>query len=357
MKQHSSALVNLLTNSPILRYHERKQCMSILTKAQKKVTHGNMSKAFKNEEGAIDLASIMVGIIVIGLIGGVIAATVFAVIPWAQDNAAKQQLDAVNTAQSAKAGLNDGKYSANLGTFLDTSAAKVILRSDESSCFGAFVTSASGATFYTSSTKTQPTKINAQSAWPTKPSTYPTNCSWPSTKESASIPSSVSYSLNSSFESSDLSMMANIGGGNKTLERLASPTAHSGEYVYRVTANVDNTTGFGYGSFSAPLEPGNYVISVRVRASSSTTIRPWMESSPGTATQQSPAQNSGNVITGSPDEWQTLWMNVNVIDNGTKLKTGFLKGSVANTGDWIEMDSVQVVKATGNNILDATYSG
>jgi surface protein len=61
---------------------------------------------FKNEDGAIDLASIMVGIIVIGLIGGVIAATVFAVIPWSQDNAAKQQLDSVVSAESAYFGLS-----------------------------------------------------------------------------------------------------------------------------------------------------------------------------------------------------------------------------------------------------------
>ena len=54
-----------------------------------------MNHVFKNEDGAIDLASIMVGVIVVGLIGGVIAATVFAVIPWAQDNAAKQQLDSL----------------------------------------------------------------------------------------------------------------------------------------------------------------------------------------------------------------------------------------------------------------------
>lgn len=65
-----------------------------------------MFKNFRqSSKGAIDLASIMVGIVVIGLIGGVIAATIFAVIPWAQDNAAKNQLDAIATAQSAYAGL------------------------------------------------------------------------------------------------------------------------------------------------------------------------------------------------------------------------------------------------------------
>lgn len=61
---------------------------------------------FKNEYGAIDLASIMVGIIVIGLIGGVIASTIFVVIPWAQDNAAKQQLDSIVQAENAYMGMS-----------------------------------------------------------------------------------------------------------------------------------------------------------------------------------------------------------------------------------------------------------
>lgn len=72
---------------------------------QKRSNGTRVKDAFKNEEGAIDLASIMVGIIVIGLVGGVIAATVFAIIPWAQDNAAKQQLDSVSSAESAYVAL------------------------------------------------------------------------------------------------------------------------------------------------------------------------------------------------------------------------------------------------------------
>jgi surface protein len=60
----------------------------------------------RNEQGVIDLASIMVGVIVIGMIGGVIAATVFAVIPWAQDNAAKHQLDSIVTAENAYMGFS-----------------------------------------------------------------------------------------------------------------------------------------------------------------------------------------------------------------------------------------------------------
>lgn len=67
-----------------------------------------INQSFKNEEGAIDLTSIMVGVIALGLIGGVIAATVFAVIPWSQDKAAQQQLDSIVAAQSAYKGLSSG---------------------------------------------------------------------------------------------------------------------------------------------------------------------------------------------------------------------------------------------------------
>ena len=65
-----------------------------------------LHKAFKSSRAAIDLASIMVGIIIIGLIGGVIAATIFAVIPWTQDKAAKQQLESIHTAENAYYGLS-----------------------------------------------------------------------------------------------------------------------------------------------------------------------------------------------------------------------------------------------------------
>ena len=71
--------------------------------ASQKIT---LNTVFRDEDGAIDLASIMVGVIVIGLIGGAIAATVFAVIPWSQDNAAKQQLDSIVQAENAYFGLS-----------------------------------------------------------------------------------------------------------------------------------------------------------------------------------------------------------------------------------------------------------
>lgn len=55
---------------------------------------------FKNEQGAVDLASIMTGIVILGITGGVIAATVFAIIPWVQDGTAKRSLQSVGVAQT-----------------------------------------------------------------------------------------------------------------------------------------------------------------------------------------------------------------------------------------------------------------
>lgn len=62
-------------------------------------------RPFLNEDGAIDVASIMVSVVVLGIVAGLIASTVFVVVPWAQDNAAKNQLKSVMAAQQAFAGM------------------------------------------------------------------------------------------------------------------------------------------------------------------------------------------------------------------------------------------------------------
>jgi hypothetical protein len=158
--------------------------MSLIKIAQNKATSFSLKAAFTNEDGAIDLASIMVGIIVIGLIGGVIAATVFAVIPWAQDSAAKQQLDSVASAESAYIGLSttDNTGAGQSQSFASLSG-NTITGSDGSVLFdatplnsgttqklavnatgtgtsahyGAAIRSASGKVFYITDSKTQPT--------------------------------------------------------------------------------------------------------------------------------------------------------------------------------------------------------
>jgi hypothetical protein len=329
--------------------------MSLKEQISTKTTNGNIKEAFRNEEGAIDLASIMVGIIVIGLIGGVIAATVFAVIPWAQDNAAKQQLDAVVTAQSAKAGMNDGKYSTDLGSFLDTSAAKIAVRSNGSDCYGAFVTSSSGNSYYVSSAKSQPVKIAANATWPTqKPSGYPVNCAWPSTKEGAVVVPAQNYVLNSSFEVNDANLVSVGDATNKAVSRVQSPTAHSGDYIVQVKRIKTGGNSLAYAFWTSDLEPGNYVSSLRMRASTPLSVYAYNESAVYTDANVPSSSRPTVELNG---EWKTVYSEFRVDTKTSKVKAGFLQTTQpAEGGEIIEIDSVQVVKATGNLTKDTTFT-
>ena len=123
--------------------------------------------AIKSEGGAIDLASIMVGVLVIGIIGGIIAATVFAVIPWSQDEAAKGALDSVNQAESvayafsaedgsatfaSKADLVSGVASVDGSSLLQDDADLTITLTNGGKGYTAEITSETGNVFHIVST-------------------------------------------------------------------------------------------------------------------------------------------------------------------------------------------------------------
>lgn len=133
--------------------------------------------AFKNEAGAIDLASIMVGVLVVGLIGGVIAATVFAVIPWAQDNAAKQQLDPIVQAENAYYGMSSTTpsplptgYSANSfsdsaglanANLLPTGPSYCVVTTNGGKGYQGFTASGSGSVWSVTDSNSVPTKFTS----------------------------------------------------------------------------------------------------------------------------------------------------------------------------------------------------
>jgi hypothetical protein len=114
----------------------------------------------RGTRGAIDLASIMVGVLVIGIVGGVIAATVFAVIPWSQDKAAAQSLGAVQTAEAAHYGLSTDKGRSAYATMDQLVAQKLIQDSKRVAavvgandrCYVATSLSDTGIQFWTDST-------------------------------------------------------------------------------------------------------------------------------------------------------------------------------------------------------------
>lgn len=169
---------------------------SLKTRINQKTQKGFQADLFKNEEGAIDLASIMVGVIVIGLIGGVIASTVFVVIPWAQDNAAKQQLDSVVQAENAYFGLSASTpstlpagYKVNsFGKSSDLSSANLLSTGPtycattpaDNKSYDAYSQSSSGTIFTVNDKNSKPVIFTG---------TLPTDCQFITAAVSTSTPS------------------------------------------------------------------------------------------------------------------------------------------------------------------------
>ena len=98
----------------------------------------------------------MVGVLVIGIIGGVIAATVLTVIPWSQDAAARGNLDTVRIAQSV-ARAQDGRFlgyedlTTQPGALLQTSPKVAVGTDADGTCYVSVATSDSGNLFFSTS--------------------------------------------------------------------------------------------------------------------------------------------------------------------------------------------------------------
>lgn len=119
-----------------------------------------LNHLLRRSRAAIDLVSIMVGVIVVSIVAGAIGTTVFAVIPWTQNQAAAQVLTEVVKAERA-AKLPDssqpltGKYlsSADMKTvgLFDAPAGVKIATDTPGTCFVAVSKSAAGRVFWVSS--------------------------------------------------------------------------------------------------------------------------------------------------------------------------------------------------------------
>jgi type II secretory pathway pseudopilin PulG len=108
----------------------------------------------------------MVGVLVIGILGGVIAATVFQVIPWAQNEAARQSLGSVATAQAAHRAMAGGYGSAQ--QLADAHLLEVndslCLETTSATSYRAYARSATGTIFEATSERRSPVEATV-SAW------------------------------------------------------------------------------------------------------------------------------------------------------------------------------------------------
>jgi len=124
--------------------------------------------AFRSINGAIDLASIMVGIIVMGIIGGVVGAVIFAVIPWSQDNAAKQAVTSVHTAESvifAREGAYVDMAGLKREKLVSASDNITVDKNASGSCYAVASHSSTGKVFYATSKDPKITEDRSSVTW------------------------------------------------------------------------------------------------------------------------------------------------------------------------------------------------
>ena len=109
-------------------------------------------RLLRNESGAFDLPSVLIGVAVVAILAVGVMALVFGAVPWAQSRAAAQDLAALTTAQgTAKA--KDGEYAdptrmAQLG-YLSSDTALDFSLSADGSCWVGVAKAKSGKHFYT----------------------------------------------------------------------------------------------------------------------------------------------------------------------------------------------------------------
>ena len=111
-------------------------------------------RALRGIRGALDVASVMVGVIVIGTIAGAAMGTFALVIPWSQDQAAQTSLQAVRTAERVVYTL-EGQY-LDFDDLVDAdlvqpAPAVTVATGDDGHCWAAAIRSVSGNTFWADS--------------------------------------------------------------------------------------------------------------------------------------------------------------------------------------------------------------
>lgn len=277
---------------------------------------------FRNENGAIDLASIMVGIIVIGLIGGIIASTIFVVIPWAQDNAAKQQLDSIVQAENAYMGLSSASpsplpagYSENSFTdssglanakLLATNPKYCVITKDNGKGFQAFSASASGTIWSNENTATKPTKYTG---------TLPTACVG-ITAGTGSTPAAALPAVNTD---KNLRFGVTVNGGPLSND-VNNVAAAVGEYPSMVATYKDWKSSFNAAEVQAVYDAGSQPM---------ITWEPW-DAAVGGANQ--PTYNLATIYNGQHDAYIDSW--INSIKAQSTPKPILLRFAHEMNGDW-----------------------
>lgn len=119
------------------------------------------------QAGAFDLPSIAVGVLAVGILALGVMAAVFGVIPWTQDNAARQDLTAVRTAEGVSL-VRDGVFyhSAGLANarYLPPSERVDVAVNTAGTCYVGLAKSATGKMFYATNSGNDPRELTPTTA-------------------------------------------------------------------------------------------------------------------------------------------------------------------------------------------------
>jgi type II secretory pathway pseudopilin PulG len=138
--------------------------------ASKSAATLRVSDAFKNEDGAFDLPSILVGVVVVGVLTAGVLASIFGVIPFAQDKGAEQNIGAITTAQGVykaqgapgiEPGTTFGNLAALQGEKLISADVKDVTSVGDNDEWGSVAKSGSGKFFVATSKNSTPKAVDA----------------------------------------------------------------------------------------------------------------------------------------------------------------------------------------------------
>lgn len=118
----------------------------------------DIAGVLRSAAGAFDLPSILVGVVVVGVLSAGVLASIFSVIPFAQDGGARQDLAALTTAEGV-AKARDARFAPFAGLtasgYLSSTPATLAAGTDAAgSCFVGVAKSGSGKVYLSSSTAT-----------------------------------------------------------------------------------------------------------------------------------------------------------------------------------------------------------
>lgn len=132
-----------------------------------------IQKALKQEKGVLDLASIITGTIITGILGAVTAATFIFVIPWFQDKTAKDDINLVKVAEdsqysdtSSYSNLSVLKASNYLRQTISSAACVALSTPTNASDYTIYVTSKSNTIFRYNRADANPTVVTSIPATP-----------------------------------------------------------------------------------------------------------------------------------------------------------------------------------------------